>query len=112
MLQFDFGSGRLGGMSVAVLLLCACTTSDPDTAKGTATPSAGRIPAGTVSEQELRRLSICAAINDRLDILGVNTTGDPFRYPGYRNRELGDPNSPGTEINRLQMDYQRYRCYL
>jgi len=76
--------------------------------------AAAAIPPDQVRQPdpETRRLQTCAAIVTQLDLLGVNQSGDPFRYPGYRNRELGDPNSPGTDIQRLQMDYQRYRCYL
>ena len=65
-----------------------------------------------LSDPETRRLQTCAAIVDQLELLGITPGGDPFRFPPMRNRELGDPERPGTEIQRLQMDYQRYRCYL
>ncbi len=89
---------------VVTLVLAACASAPGQEPSSTSDKS--------LVDQEAQQRHVCERINAQLDMLGVNTTGDPFRYPGYRNRELGDPNNPATEISRLQMEYQRNRCYM
>jgi hypothetical protein len=90
--------------SVVTLVLAACASAPGPEPTSTSDKS--------LADQEAQQRHVCERINAQLDMLGVNTTGDPFSWPGYRNRELGDPNNPATEINRLQMEYQRNRCYM
>ena len=87
-----------------IMLLSACASSS-----GTGSTASDNNSAAAPDPRQQR---ICENIEARLASLGVNTTGDPFRWPGYRNREYGDPDSPGGDIARLQMAYQRNRCYM
>lgn len=92
----------------AVLTILGCATAPDQTGKET---SAEVAASGRLPDQELRRQHACEQIRAQLAVLGVNPARDPFSYPAYRNRELGDPNSPITEIQRLQIDYQRNQCH-